>query len=50
MEAESSSVKIEKLTTDNYHAWKLKIQHALVLKDLDDYINSDPPREGLSEL
>ena len=43
MDSESSSAKIEKLNASNFHAWKQKIFHLLVLKDLEEYIDADPP-------
>ena len=43
MDSESSSAKIEKLNATNFHAWKQKIFHLLVLKDLEEYIEADPP-------
>ena len=41
METEHSGHKIDKLTSDNYHAWKQRILHVLALRDLEDYV--DPP-------
>ena len=43
MDAESSTTKIDKLNGHNFHAWKQKIIHLLALKDLEDYIDEDPP-------
>ena len=43
MDSDSSSSKIEKLNASNFHAWKQKIFHLLVLKDLEEYIDADPP-------
>ena len=37
------STKIEKLNDSNFHAWKQKIVLLLALKDLDDFIEDDPP-------
>lgn len=41
MNSDSQSTKIEKLTEDNYHAWKQKVEHLLVLKDLEEFIVDD---------
>jgi len=38
-----SSFKIEKLKDTNYHSWKQKIFHLLVLKDLDQHIEGTRP-------
>ena len=40
-----SSTRIEKLCDSNYYAWKQKIVLLLALKDLDEYIECDPPLE-----
>lgn len=37
------SSKIEKLNSTNFYAWKQKIKHLLALKDLDEFIDDDPP-------
>lgn len=39
-----SSFKIEKLNGNNYHSWKQKIFHLLVLKDLQDHIDGQKPQ------
>ena len=39
------STKIEKLNDSNFHAWKQKIVLVLALKDLDDFIEEDPPTD-----
>ena len=41
MDIDHSGSKIDKLTSNNYHAWKQRILHVLALKDLEDYV--DPP-------
>ena len=41
MDSDQSGSKIEKLTSDNYYAWKQRILHVLALKDLEDFV--DPP-------
>ena len=43
MDSDSTSIKIEKLENSNCHPWKIRIQHILSLKDLEDYIVEDPP-------
>ena len=46
MDPDSASThKIDKLNDSNYHAWKQKVEHLLVLKDLWDYIEEDPPSD-----
>lgn len=39
------STKIEKLNDSNFHAWKQKIVLILALKDLDGFIEDDPPAD-----
>ena len=41
----SLGTRIEKLCDSNFHAWKQKIVLILALKDLDDFIENDPPTE-----
>ncbi len=43
MEPESSAIRIETLNESNYHSWKVEIQHVLALKDLEDFLEDDPP-------
>jgi hypothetical protein len=45
MESEHSSNKIEKLNSNNYHSWKIRIQHVLTLKDLEDFLVEDSPTD-----
>ncbi len=45
MESESNSMKIETLNDSNYHSWKIRIQHVLALKDLEELLEEDPPTE-----
>ena len=45
MDSDSTSTRIEKLNNTNYHAWKIRIQHVLALKDLDDFLTEEPPKE-----
>ena len=33
MESEHSCTKIDKLDNSNYHYWKIRIEHLLILKD-----------------
>ena len=41
--ASIGTIKIEKLNDDNYHTWKHRIQFALSLRDLDEYLTAEPP-------
>ena len=43
MESENSSTKIDKLDNSNYHFWKIRIEHLVILKDLEIFLNDDPP-------
>ena len=43
MESESSTAKIDKLDNSNYHYWKIRIEHLLILKDLENFLYDDPP-------
>lgn len=43
MDSESSSIRIDKLSKENYHSWKQKILLVLSLRDLDDQINTTRP-------
>ena len=43
MESESSTTKIEMLNNSNYHHWKIRIEHLLILKDLENFLFDDPP-------
>ncbi len=40
-----SSTKIDKLNHSNYHFWKIRIEHVLALKDLEEFLVDDPPGE-----
>ena len=42
MESESSTAKIDKLDNSNYHYWKIRIEHLLILKDLENFLYEDP--------
>ncbi len=46
MDSEMSSTEIEKLDHSNYHFWKIRVQHVLALKDLEDFLVDDPPLAG----
>ena len=46
MDSDSTSMKIEQLKDTNYHAWKIRIQHVLTLKNLKKYITDDPPSDS----
>ena len=44
-----SSIKIDQLNDTNYHAWKILIQHVLVLKGPKKFIDDDPPQDPVSQ-
>ena len=41
MEYESSTTKIEKLDDSNYHYCEIRIEHLLILKDLENFLHDD---------
>ena len=43
MNFDNSTHKIEQLNSNNYHSWKVRIQHVLTLKVLEDFLVEDPP-------
>lgn len=43
MDSDSSTHKIERLTSSNYHTWKQRIIHLLALKDLDEFVDEEQP-------
>ena len=45
MDFDKDGMKITKLSDDNYHTWKSRIQLILSLKELDEYIEDDPPSD-----
>lgn len=45
MDSDSTSTRIEKLNTSKHHAWKIRVQHVLALKDLEEYLVDDPPSQ-----
>ena len=44
MESSSSFPNFAKLNEDNFHVWKKKVEYALILKDLDEFLEDDPPK------
>ena len=36
-------MKIEMLNNSNYHRWKIRIEHVLILKDLENFLYDDQP-------
>ena len=42
MDSDNSHIKIEMLNHTNYHFWKIRIEHILTLKDLENYLEDDP--------
>ncbi len=50
MESETSLTKIDKLNHSNYHFLKIRVQHVLTLKDLETFLEEDPPQETESPL
>ena len=43
MESDISTARIDKLDHSKYHFWKVRIEHLLILKDLDSFLEEDPP-------
>ena len=43
MDFQNSTNKIDQLNSNNYQSWKVRIQHVLALKDLEDFLVEDPP-------
>ena len=43
MDSETSTPRFDKLNHSNYHFWKIKIRHILILKDLESFLDDDPP-------
>lgn len=43
MEIFKNDVEMSKLCAENSHAWKLRKQMVLSLKELDEYVEDDPP-------
>ena len=39
----SSSLQVPKLSESNFHSWKQRIMFVLAIKELDEYIEDDPP-------
>ena len=46
MESENCTARIEKLDHSNYHFWKIRIEHLLILKDLENCLHEDPPNSN----
>ena len=49
MESDSSTTKIEMLKNSNYHYWKIRIEHLLILKDRN-FLYNDPPTSTPAEI
>ncbi len=43
MDAAIGMMKVDKLDATNYFSWKEKIQLVLSLRELDDFIEQEPP-------
>ena len=43
MESETSTARIEQLDHSNYHFWKIRIEHLLILEDLESFLREDLP-------
>ena len=43
MDFQNSTNKIGQLNSNNYHYWKVRIQHVLTLKDFEYFVVEDPP-------
>ncbi len=39
----SSTLHVPKLSDSNFHTWKQRIMFVLAIKELDDYVEDDPP-------
>ena len=46
MESKNPSIQIDMLDDSNYHFWKIRIQHVLALKDLENFLEEDPPSDS----
>ena len=49
MDLNKSTVNIEKLSDNNFHIWKKRIQFVLSYRELDDYIDEDPPERDTED-
>ena len=38
------------LSNSNYHYWKIRIEHLLILKDLQNFLYDDPPTSTPAEI
>eukprot|EP00171_Calliarthron_tuberculosum_P021735 IDg21735t1 len=43
MDVENASFKIPKLSNDNFHSWKYRIELVLSMRDLIDHLHDDAP-------
>ena len=48
MESDSWTTKIEMLNNSNYYHWKIRIEHLLILKNLEDFLYYEPLRSETS--
>lgn len=46
MEGSTGSLKIENLPDQNYYMWKKKIMKVLAPRDIDYYVEGEPPCEN----
>ena len=44
MDIGKGGITIDKLRDDNFHTWKQRIRFVLSIRDLDDYLEDDPPK------
>ncbi len=49
MDAASGMMKVDKLDATNYFSWKEKIQLVLSLRELDEFIEQEPPAEDADD-
>ncbi len=49
MDAASGMMKVDKLDTTNYFSWKEKNQLVLSLRELDEFIEEEPPAEDAED-
>ncbi len=49
MDAASCMMKVGNLDATNYFSWKEKIQLVLSLRELDDFIEQEPPEEDADD-
>ena len=46
----SSNLKMEEIDNSHYRYWKIRIQHDLALKDLEHFLEDDPPTSTPAEI